>query len=500
MSWLKIDDGFYRHRKVDDLFERHSRIAKFCLADWLLALNYSASVGSPFITITAWMRVTRETKRSRALARIAALVDVGLLDETEGPDVHFHDWADYQRGRSGSDGSDEPVGQLSSSCPTPVLEVPDSSDSEDRTRTGEGQNEDRTRTERGQVKDRTRTGEGQNEDRTRTGVGQLSAKDGKKPAFSSRARERPRVGQFPEPEPEPEPEPTTSPPSPPPSAGHGRRAGESRSARDVPPEGRPPSSAEPPPELPPPDFDETRRRIGEAAVAAGLTLDPHRESDDVGQLERAWRAGPSGAKTEAFGRRVAAFCELLAEGGTVVQQRGQRVTNAVRLFGHAERLPEWPSELEAWRAESANRRAISTVSEAFRAACEAAGAEVPSMGFRRDADTLARIHQAVADGNVEDIAAAFVELWLSGKADDGYLVEHPFGLFIRHLLAWPERAHAELRHRRVRSEESEAPPLEEVWSASAPVWTPSDEQKRDIDRLVAEMRARGVGLAEEEVQ
>lgn len=90
MTWFKVDDGFYRHRKVRRLGK--DRVPAVGL--WTLAGNWCAdNTTDGFVAdeqVELWDQRHRYARR---------LVDVGLWHETEVDGEHgyqFHQWADYQ--------------------------------------------------------------------------------------------------------------------------------------------------------------------------------------------------------------------------------------------------------------------------------------------------------------------------------------------------------------------------------------------------------------------
>jgi hypothetical protein len=90
MPWFKIDDTFYRHRKVRKLgSEKISAIGLWGLAGTWCAENLTDGF-VPRSEVVAWDSRFRYAKR---------LVDVGLwevADEDGEPGWQFHDWAQYQ--------------------------------------------------------------------------------------------------------------------------------------------------------------------------------------------------------------------------------------------------------------------------------------------------------------------------------------------------------------------------------------------------------------------
>lgn len=90
MPWFKIDDTFYRHRKVRKLAaDKTSAIGLWILAGTWCAENLTDGF-IPRSEVVAWDARSRYAKR---------LVDVGLweaADEDGEPGWQFHDWAHYQ--------------------------------------------------------------------------------------------------------------------------------------------------------------------------------------------------------------------------------------------------------------------------------------------------------------------------------------------------------------------------------------------------------------------
>lgn len=94
MTWFKVDDSFYRHRKVRKL--GRDKVAAVGL--WTLCGDWSAdNLSDGFVP---W-EIVEDWDPTRAAA--ARLVDVGLWEDATEDDedgVRFHDWADHQPTRT----------------------------------------------------------------------------------------------------------------------------------------------------------------------------------------------------------------------------------------------------------------------------------------------------------------------------------------------------------------------------------------------------------------
>ena len=87
MTWVKLDDGFYDHPKVEDL-------SLEAVGLWTLCASYCGKHLSDGFVGSARVRKLGGTD-----ATVAELIESGLWDEAPGG-IQFHDWAEYQFTRS----------------------------------------------------------------------------------------------------------------------------------------------------------------------------------------------------------------------------------------------------------------------------------------------------------------------------------------------------------------------------------------------------------------
>lgn len=83
MAWMKVDDGFHDHPKVDDL-------PLEAVGLWLLCGTYCAR----HLT-DGFVNTRRVQKMGGTDELVRALLETGLWDEVEGG-YQFHDWGEYQ--------------------------------------------------------------------------------------------------------------------------------------------------------------------------------------------------------------------------------------------------------------------------------------------------------------------------------------------------------------------------------------------------------------------
>lgn len=94
MTWFKVDDAFWRHRKVRALGRRRSRRRTQSLGLWLAVGTWSAENRTdgfvPFEVVDEWDYKREGTRR---------LVEVGLWDESQlagEKGIQFHEWNEWQ--------------------------------------------------------------------------------------------------------------------------------------------------------------------------------------------------------------------------------------------------------------------------------------------------------------------------------------------------------------------------------------------------------------------
>jgi hypothetical protein len=84
MAWLRLDDGFADHPKIDAPTNAELRV-------WLRVLCQCARLSCPTVDVH-----TRRDVRGLSGRRISRFVEVGLLDEIEAGSFEVHAWTTLQ--------------------------------------------------------------------------------------------------------------------------------------------------------------------------------------------------------------------------------------------------------------------------------------------------------------------------------------------------------------------------------------------------------------------